>query len=233
MQSGKRRFNLHLFTLFLLKEPDFEEDEYIYDDLNLEAEEALYNVRTEDQLTPSVEEDKQVKEEEPPVKPSKTPASIKPASTPQRQNSLPTKSAESPTSTPKYAQAAATVAPTAPATVTTVDENKEKPAEPTKVVSAWAEPIKIVEQPKQSPQPLPQTQPQQQPQVQQQQQQQQQSTPGALPKVPKEELPLPPSLADLASSFEAIKSRTQDPQYTNRMLESSLQFVPDLIDSER
>lgn len=59
--------------------------------------------------------------------------------------------------------------------------NIEKPAEPTKVVSAWAEPIKIVEQPKQSPQPLPQTQPQQQPQVQQQQQQQ--STPGALPKV--------------------------------------------------
>ncbi|RCH87279.1 proteinral negative regulator of transcription subunit 5 [Rhizopus azygosporus] len=220
------------------QEPDFEEDEYIYDDLNLEAEEALYNVRTEDQLTPSVEEDKQVKEEEPPIKPSKTPASIKPASTPQRQNSLPIKPAESPTSTPKYAQAAATVAPTVPATVTTVDENKEKPAEPTKVVSAWAEPIKIVEQPKQSPQPLPQTQPQQQPQVQlsqplQQQQQQQQSTPGALPKVPKEELPLPPSLADLASSFEAIKSRTQDPQYTNRMLESSLQFVPDLIDSER
>lgn len=66
--------------------------------------------------------------------------------------------------------------------------NIEKPAEPTKVVSAWAEPIKIFEQPKQSPQPLPQTQAQQQPQVQlsqplQQQQQQQQSTPGALPKV--------------------------------------------------
>lgn len=62
--------------------------------------------------------------------------------------------------------------------------NIEKPAEPTKVVSAWAEPIKIVEQPKQSPQPLPQTQPQQQPQVQLSQPlQQQQSTPGALPKV--------------------------------------------------
>lgn len=54
-ERKKGCFNLHPFTLFLLKEPDFEEDEYIYDDLNLEAEEALYNVRTEDQLTPSVE----------------------------------------------------------------------------------------------------------------------------------------------------------------------------------
>lgn len=66
---------------------------------------------------------------------------------------------------------------------------------------------------------------------------------------------LPTSLADLASSFEAIKSKgksvkkrnyaimyllliilasgNDDSQYTNRMLDASLQFVPDLIDSER
>jgi CCR4-NOT transcription complex subunit 3 len=47
---------------------------------------------------------------------------------------------------------------------------------------------------------------------------------------------LPTSLADLASSFEAIKSKASahdDSQYTNRMLDASLQYVPDLIDSER
>lgn len=47
---------------------------------------------------------------------------------------------------------------------------------------------------------------------------------------------LPISLADLASSFEAIKSKASghdDSQYTNRMLDASLQYVPDLIDSER
>lgn len=36
------------------KEPDFEEDEYIYDDLNLEEEEELYNVGIE-LNTPSTE----------------------------------------------------------------------------------------------------------------------------------------------------------------------------------
>lgn len=64
---------------------------------------------------------------------------------------------------------------------------------------------------------------------------------------------LPTSLADLASSFEAIKNKgivqqcvvsvnhtyiklaasNEDTLYTNRMLDASLQFVPDLIDSER
>jgi CCR4-NOT transcription complex subunit 3 len=48
---------------------------------------------------------------------------------------------------------------------------------------------------------------------------------------------LPSSLGDLVSSFESIRSKalsgSEDPQYTNRMLESSLQHVPDLIDSER
>lgn len=45
---------------------------------------------------------------------------------------------------------------------------------------------------------------------------------------------IPSSLADLATSFEAIKLKSlDDMQYTNRMLDASLQFVPDLIDSER
>ncbi len=49
---------------------------------------------------------------------------------------------------------------------------------------------------------------------------------------------LPSSLLDLAASFEAIKTKAaaandDNTQYTNRMLDASLQYVPDLIDSER
>lgn len=102
-----------------------------------------------------------------------------------------------------------------------------------KVVSAWTEPIKIVEQSKPVEKVL--------------------KTSVQSVKIVKDrfkiyiyfsllqnddiELVLPPSLADLASSFEMIKKRAaadqHDLQYTNHILDSSLQFVPDLIDSER
>ena len=48
---------------------------------------------------------------------------------------------------------------------------------------------------------------------------------------------LPDSLADLAPAFESIKKnaarKDTNLQYTNQMLDASLQHVPDLIDSER
>jgi CCR4-NOT transcription complex subunit 3 len=51
---------------------------------------------------------------------------------------------------------------------------------------------------------------------------------------------LPASLADLAPSFESVKNKALrsskeggNSQYTNQMLDVSLQHVPDLIDSER
>lgn len=45
---------------------------------------------------------------------------------------------------------------------------------------------------------------------------------------------LPASVADLVPSFDSIKNkRKNDLQYTNQMLDASLQHVPDLIDSER
>lgn len=48
---------------------------------------------------------------------------------------------------------------------------------------------------------------------------------------------LPSSLADLGPAFESIKHkanhREENVQYTNQMLDVSLQHVPDLIDSER
>jgi CCR4-NOT transcription complex subunit 3 len=48
------------------------------------------------------------------------------------------------------------------------------------------------------------------------------------------DISLPASLADLAPSFDSIKNKSKnDLQYTNQMLDASLQHVPDLIDSER
>lgn len=48
----------------------------------------------------------------------------------------------------------------------------------------------------------------------------------------KELAKLPAALADLGLSFESAKSKHHNVQYTNQMLDASLQHVPDLIDSE-
>ncbi|KAI8069791.1 Not1 N-terminal domain, CCR4-Not complex component-domain-containing protein [Gilbertella persicaria] len=127
------------------QEPDFEEDELVYDDLNLEEEEEMYNVGTEDHFVAEAQSPRVV------------------------------------------------------------------------VPSAWAEPIKIADQIKST--------------NEKSTAEKQKTHPGA-----EVESRLPNSLADLASSFEAIKlkaSKNEDSQYANRMLDASLQFVPDLIDSER
>ncbi|KAG1136967.1 hypothetical protein G6F37_010600 [Rhizopus arrhizus] len=173
------------------QEPDFEEDEYIYDDLNLEEEEELYNVGIE-LNTPSTEEESiQVKEEEL-IQPVKTTPkishsdSIKPPS-PNKSN---------------------TTQPIEPLPI--LDDQNKSPANH-EVASAWSEPIKITEQPKPIEKPS--------------------SAPGAQQN--KSNGRLPPSLSDLVSSFETIKKKTQDVDYISHMLDSSLQFVPDLTDSER
>ncbi|KAG0741482.1 hypothetical protein G6F57_010966 [Rhizopus arrhizus] len=175
------------------QEPDFEEDEYIYDDLNLEEEEQLYNVGKEHN-TQSIEEEKpsiQLKEEEIP----KPVTSINPNPNP-------------------IINSTESLTDSKPETIE--DKTKvETISSVPKVVSAWTEPIKIVEQLKPVEKVL-KTSVQSNDDI---------------------ELVLPPSLADLASSFEMIKKRAaadqHDLQYTNHILDSSLQFVPDLIDSER
>lgn len=46
--------------------------------------------------------------------------------------------------------------------------------------------------------------------------------------------PLPDPLADLGMSFQSIKtSHKNDTEYRKKMLDTSLQHIPDLIDSER
>ncbi|KAG1471651.1 hypothetical protein G6F56_001999 [Rhizopus delemar] len=165
------------------QEPDFEEDEYIYDDLNLEEEEELYNIGTEDHATPSIEQDTKPVIEEPTVKP----LDIEPPKVKQPEL-VPPKS-----------------------TVDVSTKATEKEFSSTQVTSAWTEPIKISE-----PKPA------------------QALAPGAQQTKNHCTNPtLPSSLADLGPSFEAIKKKVTNPHYANHLLESSLQYVPDLIDSER
>ncbi|KAI8367409.1 Not1 N-terminal domain, CCR4-Not complex component-domain-containing protein [Choanephora cucurbitarum] len=247
------------------QEPDFEEDELVYDDLNLEEEEEMYNVGTEDHpaseeaddVKPSFKKTKEKDNEDDtsslasstrktvtssPIS-SRSTTINSPVKVPS--SALPSKPQENTVihnnSTPshlKYVQAANSdnSSPTA---------SKEKAQSPRIAVpSAWAEPIKIVDQikstgenkqvaEKQQKTPLVEASP---------------SSVGHLPNghvmpppehtffQPEAESRLPNSLSDLASSFEAIKlkaAKNDDMQYANRMLDASLQFVPDLTDSER
>ncbi|KAL7312991.1 general negative regulator of transcription subunit 5 [Mucor circinelloides] len=255
------------------QEPDFEEDELVYDDLNLEEEEEMYNVGTEDHFvsedveekTPSKKsKDKDHDDETSSLGSStrKTAASSSPissksttASSPKAPTSVPPiKSPESNTATTnnlKYAQAvgAAEGSPTSSAKVQS----------PKVVVpSAWAEPIKIADQIKSNATPTLEDKPASTP-PSEKSKPMSSSAPGAqvnnsvsngvakslpmdasLTQQPGAELDsrLPSSLLDLAASFEAIKAKAaaandDNTQYTNRMLDASLQYVPDLIDSER
>lgn len=104
----------------------------------------------------------------------------------------------------KYAQAAASAVVASPST------SKEN------MLSAWNEPPKIVDQSKKTLLS---------------------SQYSSTESKSESDVRLPASLADLAPCFESIKNkalRKQDnSQYTNLMLDASLQHVPDLIDSER
>lgn len=47
---------------------------------------------------------------------------------------------------------------------------------------------------------------------------------------------MPPTLSDLVSSFEALKSRAvgkSDQEYNSRMLDASFMLVPDIFECER
>ncbi|KAI8090609.1 Not1 N-terminal domain, CCR4-Not complex component-domain-containing protein [Thamnidium elegans] len=235
------------------QEPDFEEDELVYDDLNLEEEEEMYNVGIEEHFVSedlkkvkldteeksatttkkSKEKDEEDKTNHKAVT-SSSPASSKstitasPAKTPKSVPPLKSPEADSSTSL-KYSQAAS-------------ESIKDKAQSPRVVVpSAWAEPIKIVDQAKSTP-PLENSsveihKPQRSTQLNNNEYTKTSSLDTSLTQQPDTEVEsrLPSSLADLASSFEAIKSKAnnENAQYTNRMLDASLQFVPDLIDSER
>ncbi|OAC99113.1 hypothetical protein MUCCIDRAFT_74712 [Mucor lusitanicus CBS 277.49] len=217
------------------QEPDFEEDELVYDDLNLEEEEEMYNVGTEEHF---VSEAKSTTTSSP-----KAPTSVPPIKSPESNTAT--------TNNLKYAQAAGAAegSPTSPAKVQS----------PKVVVpSAWAEPIKIADQIKSNVAPTSDDKSAATP-PSEKSKPMSSSAPGAqvnnsasngvakslpmdasLTQQPGAELDsrLPSSLMDLAASFEAIKTKAasandDNTQYTNRMLDASLQYVPDLIDSER
>ncbi|KAI8388027.1 Not1 N-terminal domain, CCR4-Not complex component-domain-containing protein [Radiomyces spectabilis] len=269
------------------QEPDFEEDEFVYDDLNLEEEEELYAIRTdefhreqEEKEAAKMEEEKisskraakekekeKEKEEETQssisdlsrstsklqISPKKETLAASPeeskAPAPKAAAVKHTESVPTPPSTGlKYAQAAAAgvSGSTSQDNLAKLKDDKDKAAE---IPSAWTEPPKIVDQFKQPAQ-----------QIEKPKQQSQSPAPTSADSVSQNllsaqysgktspldsavsqsqslenEARLPSSLADFASSFEAIKSKAtkEDMMYTHQMLDVSLQHVPDLIDSER
>ncbi|KAI7907978.1 Not1 N-terminal domain, CCR4-Not complex component-domain-containing protein [Cokeromyces recurvatus] len=209
------------------QEPDFEEDEGLYDDLDLEKEEELYIIRT-DEFHGKNDSDNEQQEDQrneqsssistPIPSPRKASAKSSPKSVHQEDESnaikiTPIKKQEI-TSTPslKYAQA---VVSSPNNTVNNETKDSKDDSKPN-IVSAWNEPPKIIEQ---------------------------HTNKSAITEKKEDSTDsnsninnfnLPNSLADLAASFESIKSNHKnDIQYTNKMLSASLQHVPDLIDSER
>ncbi|KAI8975636.1 Not1 N-terminal domain, CCR4-Not complex component-domain-containing protein [Mycotypha africana] len=197
-------------------EPDFEEDEGLYDELDLEKEEELYDIRTDEFHSKSdSEEDENEKENvsavpTPAQSPKKTRASAKAV---QAENISATVKDTSSLPTPVQSQEAP--APTA-ATATPSSKTADKD-------NVWAERPKIADQDKATSE---------------QQDNEATKSPTEHDLLEDYNSPsihqLPPSLADLAPSFQAIKNKHKhDIQYATQMLNASLQHVPDLIDSER
>ncbi|KAI7878339.1 hypothetical protein K492DRAFT_212560 [Lichtheimia hyalospora FSU 10163] len=203
------------------QDPDFEEDEFMYDDLNLEDDEELYPITTDDYFAHNEEKEREKEKE----KEEETPSSIK---------STPEVIAPSTTGL-KYAQAAAAGVSTSGSHDSLSKKQDKIPGANEKPVeNAWTKPPEIIDQVKEDKQ--------RQHAIQQ---------PGAsllssqypakspdTSSVPPDmsEARLPSSLADLATAFEAVKAKgigKADMMYTHQMLDTSLQHVPDLIDSER
>ncbi|ORZ24168.1 Not1 N-terminal domain, CCR4-Not complex component-domain-containing protein [Absidia repens] len=261
------------------QEPDFEEDEYIYEDLNLEEEEELYAIRTDEYHNELIKAETDEKDEEKPTKRSSkekdkdiddeallaspiAKTQSKPHTSPKIGSALdgsansPVKSStasilspksskpeHSPVSTSpsvlKYAAAAA-AAPTSDVASTTDSLTKKSEDKVTDAApSAWIEPPKIADQFKSIRSPVESSansgsqsmlssdfSGKSSPSV---------SYAGHIPTTEIPDTRLPPSLSDLASSFESIKARAGKDlmPYTHQMLDASLQHVPELIDSER
>ncbi|KAI8988957.1 Not1 N-terminal domain, CCR4-Not complex component-domain-containing protein [Pilobolus umbonatus] len=187
--------------------PDFTEDEGIYDELNLDEESNLYDIKTNEIHNRLDSDDNDQNEDEcshdghPQLSPKSTvdAESMKPSIQEEVEaiavKGAPLDTIGHPTNdTWKYSQ--------------------RRSVQQMSTVSAWNEPPKISESSK--------------------------STDSKKTFTSKKsdtmDAQLPVSLADLGPSFEAVKTKTiryQDIQYTNQMLDTSLQHVPDLIDSER
>ncbi|KAI8341455.1 Not1 N-terminal domain, CCR4-Not complex component-domain-containing protein [Chlamydoabsidia padenii] len=227
------------------QEPDFEENEFIYEDLNLEEEEELYAIRTDEyhnelaklekdddkpssKRTSSRDKDKDKEDEllsQSNATKSKphTPTSASTIEDPKSVTS-PTKSSITSPITSKSGVTSPSTSNHATNHTSIKKSNEQESSQP----SAWVEPPKIVDPVK--------------PPIQSSTSLGSQSILSSHyseKKLPSESAQdvsqLPSSLADLAASFESIKVRASKPDllYTQQMLEASLQHVPDLIDSER
>ncbi|KAI8638574.1 Not1 N-terminal domain, CCR4-Not complex component-domain-containing protein [Parasitella parasitica] len=196
------------------QEPDFEEDEGLYDELDLEKEEELYAIRTDEFHNKS---DSEVENEDH--------VQYSSLSTPAHSPKKSTKS--SPKSLQDEVEASAVKSTsTRDASSSTLSSNYAQSLSPSNKssdkASAWNEPPKIIDQSKPSSSSSATDK------------RELLSSPYSNSSTDDKDPKLPASLADLAPSFELVKNKnTPDLQYTNQMLDASFQHVPDLIDSER
>ncbi|ORZ21545.1 Not1 N-terminal domain, CCR4-Not complex component-domain-containing protein [Absidia repens] len=158
------------------QEPDFEEDEYIYEDLNLEEEEELYAIRTDEYHNELAKAEKESKDDEKPTKRSSrekdkdndeesllsSPATknqIKSMTSPTLASpteetklvSSPIKSSTASIPSPNTSKSEATPPSTlkyAAAAASTIDTSAKKPEVAESAPSAWTEPPKIADQSK-------------------------------------------------------------------------------------
>lgn len=238
------------------QEPDFEEDEYIYDDLNLEEEERIYSIpNAEDVANPSLEDEDEDAESlgrgpslPPPTKslslevqtqsiPKKandstatSPVSSKSTSPLQSRSPVDMKSTivKAPSvPTIQYAQAAA-------ATSQRLRQDSGSVTSPSAQDKEDAfDRRNEMEESISQPSPSIPTQPEPIAATKP-------STISSAPPKPQETkditAALPNSLSDLVSSFEALKSRAvgkNDKEYNSRMLDASFTLVPDIFECER
>ncbi|KAL9543775.1 hypothetical protein MBANPS3_007948 [Mucor bainieri] len=197
------------------QEPDFEEDEGLYDELDLEKEEELYAIRTDEFHNKSDDEADDEGDdgnEHGEVEPNAAKAAT-------------SRDASSTTFSSNYAQSMSPSVKSSDKGKVTFHLGKQRSLNESNVlVSAWNEPPKIGDQSKASSSSIT-------------------SDKRALISSPystaasstsEKDVKLPASLADLAPSFELVRNKSRaDINYTNQMLNVSFQHVPDLIDSER
>ncbi|KAK4518529.1 uncharacterized protein ATC70_008747 [Mucor velutinosus] len=202
------------------QEPDFEEDEGLYDELDLEKEEELYAIRTDEFHNKS---DSEAEDEGGDGNDHDHFSSL---STPVHSPKKSSKS--SPKSLQGEVESSTAKTTSRDASSTTFSSNNAQSMSPSTKssdkVSAWNEPPKIADQSKSPSSSIT-------------------SDKRALISSPysattsstsEKDLKLPASLTDLAPSFELIRNKSKaDLHYTNQMLDASFQHVPDLIDSER
>ncbi|CAM0142711.1 general negative regulator of transcription subunit 5 [Umbelopsis sp. WA50703] len=239
------------------QEPDFEEDEYIYDDLNLEEEERIYSIpNAEDVANPSPEDEDE--ETEKLGKGPSLPPPAKASSLQVQTQPIPRKANDSTATSPVSSKSTSPLQSRSPVDIkSTIAKTPSAPAiQYAQAAAATSQRLRqdsgsvtspsaqdredaAFDRHAETEEGKSQTSPSITSQAE---------TTTAVKHISNSSAPskpqetkditeaLPNSLSDLVSSFEALKSRAvgkNDKEYNSRMLDASFTLVPDIFECER